>query len=170
MKIRTILSVCSLLMAVTAYTQPDTARITKKALFFADSLAKADAYGNWSAYADLAPASVIKYYGGKDGFIQHVTVTRLHTTSAIQEDAPVLALQTLETKKDQWQCVIRLSRYFHQADKQYHLISYLIGQSLDDGETWKLFDVGYNSVANIIYMFPDIMDDIPIQEAVIQAQ
>lgn len=168
MKIRTILSVCSfLLAAMPGYAQPDTARISQKALFYADSLAKADAYGNWSAYADLVPASVIKYYGGKDGYIQHISVGRLRTTSAIQEVAPELSLQFLETKKDQWQCVIRLSRYFHKEDQQYHLISYLIGQSLDDGETWKLFDVSYNSVANIIYMFPDILDDIPIRESVV---
>lgn len=169
MKIRTVLSVCSLLMASTAgYTQPDTAKISKNALAYADSLVKADAFGNWSCYADLAPASVIKYYGGKDGFIQHVSIIRLKTTSEIQESPPELKLIMLETRKEQWQCEIRLSRYFHKENIQYHLTTYLIGQSTDEGESWKLFDVSYNSIANIIYMFPDIMDDIAITEPTIQ--
>ncbi|HWB90797.1 MAG TPA: hypothetical protein VG605_03055 [Puia sp.] len=171
MKIRTILSVCTFLMAALAGSaQPDTAKISKNALAYADSLVKADAFGNWSSYADLAPASVIKYYGGKDGFITHVSVCRLKTTSEIQEAAPELRLITLETRKEQWQCEIRLSRYFHKEDKQFHLITYLIGQSLDEGETWKYFDVSYNSVANIIYMFPDIMDDIAINEPAVLSQ
>jgi hypothetical protein len=156
---------------VAGYAQTDTARISHNAMLYADSLVKADAYENWSTYADLAPRSVIKYYGGKDGFIQHVTVGRLRTTSAIQEAPPELKMLTLETRNDQWQCVIRLSRYFHKPDqKQYQLVTYLIGQSKDEGETWKLFDVTYNSVANIIYIFPEILDDIPIQESVVSAK
>ena len=171
MKIRTILSVCTLLMTTLAgYAQPDTAKISKNALAYADSLTKADAFGNWSSYADLAPASIIKYYGGKDGYIQHVSVIRLKTTSEIQEDPPQLKLLTLENREQQWQCEIRLSRYFHKEDKQYHYTTYLIGQSTDEGETWKLFDVSCNSVANIIYMFPDIMDDIAISEPSVLTQ
>jgi hypothetical protein len=175
MKIRTILSAlfaCPLLLAALAsYAQTDTARITRNALVYADSLVKADAYGNWSTYADLAPLSVIKYYGGKDGFIQHVSVGRLRTTSAIQEAPPELKMLTLETKKDQWQCVIRLSRYFHKPDQtQYQLVTYLVGQSRDEGETWRLFDITYNSVANVIYIFPEILDDIPLQESVVSAK
>jgi hypothetical protein len=175
MKIRTILSafsVCPLLLAaLVSYAQPDTARISRNALVYADSLVKADAYGNWSTYADLAPLSVLKYYGGKEGFIQRVTVGRLRTTSAIQEAPPELKMLILETKQDQWQCVIRLTRNFHKPDqKEYQLVTYLIGQSKDEGETWRLFDVTYNSVANIIYIFPEILDDIPIQESVVSAK
>jgi len=36
--------------AVAAQAQPDTARITQQALLFADSLAKADQFQNWSTY------------------------------------------------------------------------------------------------------------------------
>ncbi len=69
------------------------------------------------------------------------------------------------TENDQWQCVIRVSRYFHREDKKYHFVTYFVGQSKDEGETWRLFDVSYNSVANIIYMFPDIFWDMPIKES-----
>ncbi|HVU97457.1 MAG TPA: hypothetical protein VHE34_19675 [Puia sp.] len=147
-----------LLTAMVTQAQPDTARISQKALMYADSLVKTDRYGNWQSYADLAPASVIKYYGGKDGYIGHVLSMRGFTMSAIEEDAPSLQLETLVTKNDQWQCVIRLSRYFHKDDKKFHLVTNLIAQSRDEGETWRIFDVNYNTVTNMILIFPDIMD------------
>jgi hypothetical protein len=162
------------MLALAGHAQ-DTATIRKSALMYADRLVKADTYGStygdWSTYADLAPASVLKFYGGKDGYIKRISLGRLRTTSAIQEAPPELKMLILETKNDQWQCVIRLSRYFHKPDQsEYHLVTYLIGQSKDDGETWKLFDVNYNSVGNIIYIFPEILDDIPLQESVVSAQ
>jgi hypothetical protein len=179
MKNRTILSAlfaCPLLLLITlAGHAQDTARISQNALKYAGSLVTADAYaatyGDWSAYADLAPVSVLKFYGGKEGYIKRVSLARMRTTSAIQEATPELKMLLLENRQDQWQCVIRLSRYFHKTDQsQYHLVTYLVGQSKDDGETWKLFDVSYNSVANIIYIFPEIMDDIPLKESVVSAQ
>jgi hypothetical protein len=155
------------LTTITAQAQPDTAKITQQALLFADSLTKADHYENWSAYANLTPAPVIKYYGGKDGYIQHIQVGRLRTISAIDENPPAQQILQVRSRNEQWQCVIRQSRYFHQNDKQYHFTTYLIAQSMDDGQTWRLFDVSYNSVANIIYMFPEIFDDLAIKEPTI---
>ena len=147
-----------LLTAMVTQAQPDTARISQKALIFADSLVKTDKYGDWSSYANLAPLSVIKYYGGKDGYIGHVLSMRGFTMSAIEEDAPQLQLETLVTKNEQWQCVIRLSRYFHKDDKKFHLVSNLVAQSKDEGETWRVFDVNYNVVTNMMLIFPEIMD------------
>jgi len=156
-----------LFAAASGHAQADTAKITQRALLFADSLVKTDTYENWGHYADLAPASVIKFYGGKDGYVEHIKKLRMRTFSDLAEDAPELKMLNLMTEKDQWQCVVRMSRYFHKEDKKYHLVTYFIGQSKDEGETWRLFDVSYNKVANIIYMFPDIMGDMPIKEATI---
>src|SRR5579872_1287854 len=174
MKIQT-LSVClSLLTATTAHGQPDTAKIARNAILYADSLARTDTYGNtygdWSAYADLNPASVIKYYGGKAGLIQLVTRARKLTTSEVQEASPTFQLLTLENRDEQWQCVIRQSSYFHKEGTQYHFVTYLIGQSYDEGGTWRLFDVSYGKVANIIYIFPEIMDDLEIKDATVLTQ
>lgn len=155
-------------LAVSA--QPDTAKITEKALLFADSLIKADGYQNWKTYADLAPASVIKYYGGKDGFIEHVVNGKSRLVSTVDEDLPQLKMMNLMTLNDQWQCVIRESRYIHRDDKKYHLVTYFIGQSKDEGETWRLFDVYYNKIANVIYMLPDIFGDLPIPETSLLSQ
>jgi hypothetical protein len=156
-----------LLTGLAGYAQPDTAKITQRALFFADSLVKTDKYANWAVYSDLVQASVVKYYGGKPGYIEHISNIRKKTVSEVDEADPELKVLNLMTENDQWQCVIRVSRYFHKEDKKYHFVTYFIGQSKDEGQTWRLFDVSYNSVANIIYMFPDVFGDMPIKESTI---
>jgi hypothetical protein len=147
-----------------ASAQPDTAKVANRALNFADSLIKADHFENWNMYVDLVPAGVIKHYGGKEGYINYVQKARAHFFSTIEEDAPTMKIQTLLMEDNQWQCVIRTSRYIHKDDKKLHIITYFVGQSMDEGQTWRLFDVGYDRVANIIYMMPDVFGDLPIPE------
>ena len=171
MKIRNTLSVCVLLLAgLASQAQPDTAAISRNALTFADSLVKTDAYGNTSSYAGLAPASLLKYYGGEDGYIQHVYMMRGRTTSEQEELYPVINVETLRAVDQQWQCVIRVSRYFHKDNVQYHYITYFVGQSKDEGASWRMFDVSYNTVANMIYIFPEVITDLPIKQPVILSQ
>jgi Neuraminidase (sialidase) len=170
MKILTpLLTACGILSAVlTTHAQPDSIKITQNALLFADSLVKMDSFETWPAYADLAQASVIKYYGGKQGYIDHILQGRWRTRSNIAENSPERKmLQLVNVLNDEWQCVIRESRYFHKDDQKYHFVTYFVGQSLDGGETWRMFDVSYNTVANIIYMFPDIHGDLAIREPTI---
>ena len=170
MKILTpLLTACCILSAVAgAQAQPDSIKITQNALLFADSLVKTDSFETWPAYADLAQASVIKYYGGKQGYIDHILQGRWRTRSTIAENSPELKmLQLVNVLNDEWQCVIRESRYFHKDDQKYHFITYFVGQSKDGGETWRMFDVSYNTVANIIAMFPDIHGDLAINEPTI---
>jgi hypothetical protein len=171
MKIRNTLSACLFLLAgLAGHAQPDTAKISRNVLVFADSLIKTDAYGNNELYTGLAPASVLKYYGGADGYMQHVYQLRGRTLSEQEEVYPALNVETLRTLNDQWQCVIRVSRYLHRDNVQYHYVTYFVGLSKDDGETWRLFDVSYNAVANMIYIFPEVMTDLPIKQPVILSQ
>jgi len=170
MKILTpLLTACCILSAVAgAQAQPDSIKITQNALLFADSLVKTDSFETWPAYADLAQASVIKYYGGKQGYIDHILQGRWRTRSTIAENSPELKmLQLVNVLNDEWQCIVRESRYFHKDDQKYHFITYFVGQSPDGGVTWRLFDVSYNTVANIIYMFPEIHGDLAIREPTI---
>jgi hypothetical protein len=171
MKLRNNLSACLFLLAgLAGQAQPDTARLSRNALVFADSLVKTDAYGNSPAYANLAPASVLKYYGGTDGYIQHVNQLRSRTTSEQEELYPVFNVETIRTLDDQWQCVIRVSRYFHRDNIQYHYVTYFVGWSKDEGESWRLFDVSYNPVGNMIYIFPEVITDLAIKQPVILSQ
>jgi hypothetical protein len=171
MKLRSTLSACLFLLAgLAGQAQPDTAKLSRNALVFADSLVKTDAYGNSPSYANLAPASVLKYYGGADGYIQHVNQLRSRTTSEQEELYPVFNVETLRALDDQWQCVIRVSRYFHRDNIQYHYVTYFVGLSKDEGENWRLFDVSYNPVGNMIYIFPEVITDLPIKQPVILSQ
>ena len=143
----------------------DSVKLKERALIFADSLIKTDVYQNWSAYADLAPAGVQKYYGGKDGFVEHAQKVHPRTVSSFDEDFPERKITALRAIDDQWQCVIRVSRHIVRADnKRYHIVTYFLGQTKDEGDTWRMFDVSYNSVANIIYMMPDVITDLPIPQ------
>jgi hypothetical protein len=166
----TLASLFLCLVQLTGSAQPDTARITRQALFFADSLVKADAYESWSVYADLVVPSVIKYYGGKDAYIEYIRKQRANRMSTLDEDPPVLQPIHLLTENEEWQCVIRESRYIHKDDKKIHIVTYFVGQSKDGGENWRMFDVGYGKVATIIYMMPDIFGDLPIPEHTILSE
>jgi hypothetical protein len=150
--------------------QPDTTKVMQKALFFADSLVKADAYETWSVYQDLVIPSVIKYYGGKDGYTDYMQKAKAHRISTEVEDPPVLKPLHLLTENEEWQAVIEESLYIHRDGRKIHIITYLVGQSKDGGETWRLFDVGYNKVAVIIYMMPDVFADLPIPEHIIRTE
>jgi hypothetical protein len=167
MKIRSYLlsGIASLCLCFSGQAQPDTIQIKKRALVFADSLIKADHFKTWPIYADLAPASVLKHYGGKEGYVEHILAGRKKAVSDLEEeDAPQVSAEQLLTVDEQWQCLIRVSRYIHHEDKKLHVITYFLGQSRDDGQTWKLFDISYNTVANIIYIFPEIFPDMGIPE------
>jgi len=60
------------------------------------------------------------------------------TRSTVTENSPELKmLQLVNVLNDEWQCVIRESRYFHKEDQKYHFITYFVGQSKDGGETWR---------------------------------
>jgi hypothetical protein len=150
--------------------QPDTTKVMQKALFFADSLVKADAYETWSVYQDLVIPSVIKYYGGKDGYTDYMQKAKAHRISTEVEAPPVLKPLHLLTENEEWQAVIEESLYIHRDGRKIHIITYLLGQSKDGGETWRLFDVGYNKVAVIIYMMPDVFADLPIPEHIIRTE
>ena len=164
-----LLTVCCILSAaLSTQAQPDSVKITQNALVFADSLVKTDSFETWQVYADLAQASVIKYYGGKQGYIDHILERRGRTRSIIAENSPELKLmQLVNVQNDEWQCVVCESRYFHKEDQKYHFVTYFVGQSKDGGETWRLFDVSYNTIANIIYMFPEIYGDLAIKQPTI---
>ena len=152
------------------YAQPDSAKISKKVLTYADSLVKADAYQFWTAYAELAPLPVLKFYGGKEGYIQQAKTARLRTLSTKDEYYPDIRIQSLMTENEQWQCLIRIERYFHKDEKKFHQVTYFLGQSKDEGETWKLFDLSFNKIANVIYIFPEVFLDMAIPEPSVRSE
>jgi hypothetical protein len=145
-----------------ANAQSDTAIATEKALFFADSLVKANFYQNWQAYAALSCQSAINYYGGKEGFKEHLVLCYYRNEPKQEEKPESLRMVHLMNDVDQWQCVIEKVRRTWIDDKRATMISYLVGQSLDNGQTWKFVDVSHNSMENLSHVMPAIFGTLPV--------
>ncbi len=73
---------------------------------------------------------------------------------------------------DQWQAVIEKVRNTFIDGKKAIITSYIVGQSLDGGKTWKFIDVSHNSLENLAFIFPTIFTDltIPLGKTVIPSE
>lgn len=166
MKILRILC-CSWLLAaaIPAHAQSDTAIAIDKAMLFADSLVKASFYQNWNTYLNLSNPSAIKYYGGKEGFKDHVVTHYFHNESSLEEKPETVSMISMMNDGiEEWQCVIEKVRHTFFESRKVKIHTYLLGRSLDNGLNWTFVDVGHNSVANVIYIFPEIFGTLAIPE------
>lgn len=141
------------------------ATVSKRAEIFADSLVKAFEAADWNVYMNLSFPGAIKYYGGKKGYLEHVMRGRKVETDKIeQQPSTIKVLQVLTDDMDQWQAVVERKTERFLDDQQTILVTYLIGQSLDDGTNWTFFDIGMNTVENVIYMMPEVFPRLSIPE------
>ncbi len=156
-----------LLCSYGSYSQPlqPNQEIYKKAGIFADSLIRAYEFQNWDTYLSLSYSGAVKYYGGKAGYLQHVQRARKKDEDLIDQPMPTFKIIQLENDIDEWQCVVEKTTSRLLDGKPSMVISYLLGQSLDDGLTWKFFDVSQNAVSNVIYMMPDVFTNLAIPES-----
>lgn len=144
-----------------AKAQHDPSLVKQQALKFADSLINAFRYNNFDEYINISYPGVIKYYGGKHQFKEYITRARTIVSDAGVENIELLQL---ENNDREWQCVIKKTRAATIDNKPATVVSYLVGQSKDDGLNWKYFDVAFNSVQNIIYIMPDVFDNLAIPQ------
>jgi hypothetical protein len=144
--------------------ESDTAIATRFALKFADSLVKANFYQNWPTYTALSIPSAVKYYGGKDAFRDHVVIFYYRNEPKLEEKPEKLKLITLMNDIDNWQCVIEKVRDTWINDRKAKVYTYLIGESPDNGLTWKFIDVSHNTMQNVIYLMPTIFGNLAIPE------
>ncbi|NML23157.1 hypothetical protein HHL16_19930 [Pseudoflavitalea sp. G-6-1-2] len=159
------LTLCVCLMCFTSFSQ-DTAAISQRAKFYADSMCRSYFYEGWQAFSDLTMYSAIKYYGGKDAYTSHFKMLYFHNAPDKDVDKPEqTSMITLMNKgTDEWQCVLEKIRFTQIDNRRARIYSYLVGQSKDDGDTWKFVDAGQNSEKNIIYIFPDVFGTLAIPE------
>jgi hypothetical protein len=145
--------------------ESDTAIATRQALKFADSLVKADFYAEWASYLDLSCASAIRYYGGKDGFKEHVVTIHYRDEPKREEKPSTLQMVTVMNNIETWQCVIeKIRESWDESRGKVKTISYLVGESTDNGQTWKFVDASQNTLANLIYIMPSVFGTLPIPE------
>lgn len=167
MKTIQLLSVWGLCCILSIHTQAqtDSATAKQKALFFGDSLIRSNFYKDWSAVINLTCNSAIKYYGGKEGFKEHITMLYYHNEPQVDEKPETSSIVRIMNDGDEWQCVLEKVRHTLIDNRRVRIYSYLVGHSTDDGETWKFVDVSHNSVRNVIYIFPDIFGTLAIPDA-----
>jgi type IV secretory pathway TraG/TraD family ATPase VirD4 len=144
--------------------QTDTAIATGRALVFADSLLKSFRYNNIEQYIRLSYPGVIKYYGGRKNFQEFILRARTINSSSGENSTEKIRVIQMMNDISEWQCVIEKSYETTIDGKKAVVISYLIGQSKDEGQNWKFFDVAFNSVENVIYIMPDIFDTLAIPQ------
>ena len=142
--------------------ESDTAIATRNALRFADSLIKAQFYQDWKTYVDLSCPSAIKYYGGPQQFKEHVITCYFRKEPKLEEKQETSRVIEMRNDIDQWQCVIEKVRNTFINDKKAVITSYLVGHSVDAGETWKFVDISHNSLDNFAFIFPPIFGDLAI--------
>lgn len=146
------------------YAQSDSATASHRALLYADSLINAFRSNNLDQYLSLSYPGIVQYYGGRQGFREY-----LHRLRSLQKDLEeypekIQLIQITTDSDHEWQCVIRKSREGFVDGKKALIISYLVGQSIDKGKSWKYFDIAYNSVENVAYIMPDISGELAIPQ------
>jgi hypothetical protein len=137
-------------------SQQDSALISRRALQYADSLTTAFKDHNWNRYLAISYPGIVTYYGGTKSYKAYVERARaINNSSAINEKTRLELIQLADNHSGEWQCVIRKTAPAVIDGQKAQVISYLIGQSTDNGAGWKFLDVSSNSAENIAYMMPD---------------
>lgn len=141
--------------------QEDAASAGKRAIIFADSLLKSFNHNNLDRYTDLSYPGVISYYGGKKNFREYLQRAKALN---ISPSADNLAIFQLVNDHNEWQCVIEKTCATLIDGKKATIVSYLVGQSKDEGHSWKFFDVALNSAGNLVYIMPDISESLTVPQ------
>ncbi|OQP51832.1 hypothetical protein A4H97_26885 [Niastella yeongjuensis] len=145
--------------------ESDTAIATRNALQFADSLTRANFYAEWDTYMNLSAPSAIKYYGGKDGFKEHVISIHYRNEPKTEEKPEKLQMLTMLNDIETWQCVIeKVRESWDEGRGKVKTTTYLVGESTDNGLTWKFIDASHNSLVNVIYIMPSVFSKLEIPE------
>ena len=142
--------------------ESDTAIATRNALKYADSIVKANFYQDWKTFTELSCPSAIKYYGGPVQFKERVVLIYFRNEPKLEEKPETVRVIEMLNEIDQWQCVVEKVRNTFISDKKAIITSYLVGQSLDAGETWKFIDLSHNSIESVAYLLPTIFDKLAI--------
>ena len=161
---------CTLMLSLHSLAQTDTEKASTKAIAVANSLVKAFNYSEWDQYLALSYPGVVKYYGGRNGYLNYVQKARSMYKDSIQESPETLRIIQIENDILEWQCVVEKTRETFLNGRKARAVSYLVGQSKDDGQTWKFFDVAHNSVENVIYIMPDIFSNLAIPQKAVHVE
>ena len=140
--------------------QSHTTTASERAIIFADSLLQSFRHNNLDQYTSLSYPGVVSYYGGNKNFREYVQRARAINGTSSEN----ISLVQILNSTNEWQCVIEKKSVTTIDGKKAHIISYLVGQSKDEGQNWTFFDVAINSVDNLVYIMPYIFDKLSIPQ------
>ena len=151
--------------AINTMAQADSTYCSRHALLYADSLANAFRDQNWNRYLSITYPGIISYYGGTRSFQSYIQRTRSVSNSfAIRDCVTLDLIQISANHLGEWQCVIRKTGSTVIDGKKAMVISYLIGQSTDDGDSWKFLDVSYNATEKLNDIMPERFPALMVPE------
>jgi hypothetical protein len=146
---------------ISSKAQFDPSFAKQHAIQFADSLVNAFRHNNIDEYINISYPGIIKYYGGKHQFEDFIQRARSIMSDDQKENVELLQL---ENNEEEWQCIVKKTTPSLIDGKKATIVSYLIGQSKDNGNNWKYFDIAFNSVENVIFIMPDVFDNLSIPQ------
>ena len=141
--------------------QAQTSSPSESAIIYADSFLNSFRNNDISQYTDLSYPGVITYYGGSKNFREYVQRVRALSNTGSPEN---LMLIQIVHDVSELQCVIKKTRETTLDGRKAQIISYMVGQSKDDGQSWKFFDVAQNSPGNLAYIMPDISEKLTVPQ------
>jgi len=155
--------------SVSIHAQTLNTVATEHAIRFADSFVKSFRYNHLDSYVDLSYPGAVTYYGGQKNFREYIQRARIINTGDTVASEKIQLIQILN-QDSEWQCVVKKTLETMIEGKKATIVSYLVGQSKDNGLNWTFFDVALNSVDNIVYIMPDIFDtlDVPQRQVVFE--
>ena len=164
----TILFIALFFCINNGHAQTSSSSPSQSALIFADSFLKSFRNNDVEQYVNLSYPGVISYYGGNKNFREYVQRAGSSYNSTLSEN---ISLVQIVRDVSELQCVIQKTCISNVDGKKAQIVSYMVGQSKDDGQSWKFVDVALNSPGNLVYIMPDISAKLAVpQRQVIFAQ
>lgn len=158
--VRTVLLVIAIFCRI-KNVGAQTSSPSENAMLYADSFLKSFRNNHFEVYTDLNYPGVIAYYGGNKNFQEYVHRARALCNTEIQED---ITLIQIVHDNSEYQCVISKTCETTIDQRKAQIITYMVGQSKDEGHTWKFIDVAQSSPGNLVYIMPDISAELTIPQ------
>lgn len=132
---------------------------TEKAIYTCgDAMTKAFAKRDWSTIAEYTHPNVVKMMGGKEGMIEIV--------KAGMKDIPDTAIKKIGIGKiiglKGNQCVIEQEMLMHLQGVSVSSVTYLVGESFDNGKNWRFFDASSVSGTELKQIMPNYDSSLTI--------
>jgi hypothetical protein len=169
-KILVLLTVCNILIVSCKNNNKDAAadhrkpaNDTEENIYnAADSMMSAFKNRDWPTFVHFNHPAMTHLMGGTDNFISFIQLQMKQIPdTAVKYIGTGNILQVVKTDKDQ-QCVVEQNMRMVLDSIQITSTSYLVGESLDDGKTWKFFDASNSGLITAKDIKPNLSPELKV--------